>query len=95
MSESVGDEDPFSYVPVITVYNMRNRAFGIEDDGGVFGNEAGSLGAGSCNVMLGPGGLLWLGLPDRRLLADVDLVVRPERSGNRLAILANSNITYR
>jgi hypothetical protein len=55
------------FTEVVRVWNMHSRTYNISDIGGAFGNEAGSLGAGYCNVIEGWDGELWLVSPDRRL----------------------------
>jgi hypothetical protein len=55
------------YIQVVRVWNMHSRAYNTTDVGGVFGNEAGGLGGGYCNAIVGWDGELWLVQPDRRL----------------------------
>ena len=55
------------FTEVVRVWNMHNRTYNIADNGGAFGNEAGSLGAGFCNVIEGWDGNFWLVSPDKRL----------------------------
>ena len=55
------------FIEVVRVWNMHNRGYNTADVGGAFGNEAGSLGAGYCNVIRGWDGELWLVSPDKRL----------------------------
>jgi hypothetical protein len=57
------------FTEVVRVWNMHTRTFNTNDVGGAFGNEAGSLGAGYCNVIRGWDGELWLVSPDRRIIA--------------------------
>ncbi len=67
-----------TYGQVIKVWNMHLTSFSPDEDGGVFGSEAGSLGGGFCDAMRGPGGSYWLVGPDRRLVAravdDLDIL---------------------
>jgi hypothetical protein len=60
------------FTEVVRVWNMTSRSYNINDVGGAFGNEAGSLGAGYCNVIRGWDGELWLVSPDRRIIAQTE-----------------------
>jgi hypothetical protein len=63
------------YSEVVRVFNMHARGYNTNDNGGVFGNEAGGLGGGFCNVMTGWDGQLWLVQPDRRVMWFVETEV--------------------
>lgn len=64
------------YGEVTKVYNPFPTFFDVTNNGGVFGNDAGSLGDGFCVCTEGDDGRLWLSSPDRailvRTLGDID-----------------------